>query len=64
MATDTPSLDTKTIHGLAEPEEFVYPNQHELWTPANYDSFNISKGVDLKDKSASKNVPAPKETPM
>ena len=44
------------------------PNKHELWQPSVYDSFNISKAVDLKEKSSSasdnKAIPHQKETPM
>jgi len=36
---------------LAEPEEFILPEPHPLWSPANYDSFNLSKSLEVKDKS-------------
>jgi hypothetical protein len=47
----TPLLEAKAVHGLAEPEEYVYPEKHELWTPATYDSFHIFKAVDAKEKA-------------
>ena len=48
---ECPVMETKAIHGLAEPEAFTMPAQHQLWTPTVYDAFNLSKGVDVKDKS-------------
>ena len=51
LPIETPILDTKAIHGLAEPEEYILPDPHPLWSPSNYDSFNLSKGLDVKDKS-------------
>ncbi len=50
VALETPFLDSKAVHGLAEPEEYVYPEKHELWTPDNYDAFQIHKNVDSKQK--------------
>lgn len=68
VALETPSLDAKAVHGLAEPEEFVYPNKHELWTPVNYDAFHIYKAVDAKDKdknsNKSANITPAKEVPI
>ena len=66
MPAETPVIETKAIHGLAEPEEYSMPQQpHPLWTQDSYDSFNISKAVDMKDKSSSeKPVQPPKEHPM
>ncbi|CAF0957061.1 unnamed protein product [Brachionus calyciflorus] len=64
---ETPSLETKVIHGLAEPEEYVLPNPHELWTPVNYNSFDLSKAVKERSffsRSNDKNVPPPRETPI
>lgn len=62
---ECPVMETKAVHGLAEPEAFSMPAQHQLWTPTVYDAFNLSKGVDVKDKSASeKNIPAAKEVPI
>jgi len=51
LPLETPILDTKAVLGLAEPEEYVFPKLHELWTPVNYNAFNLAKGVDIKDKS-------------
>lgn len=51
MPAEAPVLETKPTFGLAEPESFAYPKEHQLWTPATYDNFNVSKGVDVKDKS-------------
>lgn len=53
MPTEAPILETKSVFGLAEPEEYVYPKEHQLWTPSSYDSFNISKNVDVKDNAVS-----------
>lgn len=59
-------METKAIHGLAEPDEFNYPLPHKLWTPQTYDAFNLSKAVELKEKpgNSKTNVPPPKEAPM
>ncbi|RNA06800.1 BRO1 domain-containing BROX, partial [Brachionus plicatilis] len=62
---EVPALESKSMHGLAEPEEYDFSNPHELWTPSSYNSFDISKNV--KERSffnRSPNVPAPKETPI
>ena len=56
LPLEAPILDTKAMHGLAEPEEYAFPKPHELWTPANYNAFNLAKGVDVKDKSVRKTV--------
>ena len=48
---ENPVLETKAIHGLAEPEEYNYPQVHSLWTQSSYDAFNISRAVEVKDKS-------------
>lgn len=54
LPAECPILETKVMYGLADPEEYTYPKEHALWTPSNYDNFNISKGVDIKDKSVNK----------
>lgn len=66
LPIETPILDTKAIHGLAEPEEFIPPEPHALWSPNTYDSFNIAKALEVKDKSkqTSENVAPPKEAPI
>lgn len=65
LPSETPALETKTVFGLAEPEEYVFPKEHELWTPRTCDSFDISKGIETKDKSSSdKSVPQAKEVPI
>jgi hypothetical protein len=50
VALATPPLEAKAVHGLAEPEEYVYPNKHELWTSETYEGFQIYKAVDAKEK--------------
>jgi len=66
LPAEAPLLDSsKVVFGLAEPDVYTYPKEHALWTPDTYDSFNIAKAVDMKDKSNSdKNVPPPKEIPI
>ncbi len=63
---ETPVLDSKIVHGLATPEEYVYPDKHALWNLETYDSFNLSKAVDakLKPENSKAKVPAPNEAPM
>lgn len=53
MPAEAPVLETKPTYGLAEPESYSYPKEHSMWTAANYDNFNVSKGIDAKDKSVS-----------
>lgn len=52
LPAEAPLLDSsKVVFGLAEPDVYTYPKEHALWTPDTYDSFNIAKAVDMKDKS-------------
>ena len=44
-------MEEKATHGLAEPEEYVYPNKHELWTASTYEAFHIFKAVEAKEKN-------------
>ena len=50
MATEAPFLESKAVHGIAEPEEFTYPAKHPLWSPMCYESFQIHKNVDNKQQ--------------
>ena len=45
-------METKAIHGLAEPDEYKFPDPHALWNQNTYNSFNISKAVEMKDKGS------------
>lgn len=63
---ETPILDVKAIHGLADPEEYTYPEKHALWTMDSYDAFNLSRAVDAKIKPENNKakIPPPNETPI
>jgi hypothetical protein len=61
---EVPILESKSIHGLAEPEPFSFPETHSLWTPTVYDSFNLAKGLNEKDKSKKTPNPVPEEASM
>ena len=50
LPAENPVIETKAIHGLAEPDEYSFPMPHALWTQSSYDAFNISKAVDIKEK--------------
>jgi len=66
LPLETPMLDVKAVHGLADPEEFVYPDLHVLWNRDSYDGFNLSKAVDAKikpDNNRAK-IPPTDEVPM
>jgi hypothetical protein len=66
VAVETPVLDVKAVHGLAEPEEFVLPDLHVLWTRESYESFNLSRAVEAKIKPENNKakIPPPDEAPM
>ena len=53
LPAENPIIETKAMHGLAEPDEYNYPQAHSLWTQSSYDAFNLSKAVDIKDKGVS-----------
>ncbi|CAJ0591410.1 unnamed protein product [Cylicocyclus nassatus] len=40
---ECPKLDPEPGYGVAKPEPFNYPAHAEIWTPAVYASFNLSK---------------------
>lgn len=63
---ETPVLDVKAIHGLADPEEYAYPEKHSLWNMDTYDAFNLSRAVDakLKPENNKAKIPAPNEAPI
>lgn len=42
---ELPELEIKATYGLAKPEDFTAPMQHELWTPDSYHSFDITKAA-------------------
>jgi hypothetical protein len=62
---ETPVIDGNAIHGLAEPELYKIPEPNSLWSPGIYDSFNLSKGVNVKEKKGRDiSVEPVKENPM
>jgi len=66
LPLEAPLLEAKPIHGLAQPEEFTFPDKHALWTSDTYDSFNLSKAVDakLKPDNSKAKIPPPNEAPI
>lgn len=71
LPDECPVLETKAIHGLAEPDEYKYPEASPLWAPAAYNAFNLSKGMASqskknkdKDGPSKEKVTAAKEEPI
>lgn len=66
LPDEAPMIEAKAIHGLAEPDEYVYPEKHALWTQDTYNSFDLSKAVSakLKPENNKAKIPQPNEAPI
>ncbi|CAB3398203.1 unnamed protein product [Caenorhabditis bovis] len=62
---ECPQLDTNVSYGIAKPESFTYPPAAEIWNPAVYSAFDISKAkmpdFSKMKKSSSKLDPVKEE---
>lgn len=66
LPSETPALETKAIHGLADPDEYTYPEKHKLWNRDSYDSFDLARNVDkkIKPENNKAKIAPPDETPI